>query len=85
MIRRAHAARKQPLRLAAMLGWGTLWRLLWRRLTLAEAEAAVARLMGLSVRALVTEHAEIGADVDRAADLEAMSRYLESQSQQQSP
>jgi hypothetical protein len=50
---------------------------LWRRLTLAEAEAAVARLMGMSVRALVTEHAEVGADVDRAADLEAMARCLD--------
>jgi 2-phospho-L-lactate guanylyltransferase (CobY/MobA/RfbA family) len=85
VIRRAHAARKKPLRLAAALGWGVLWRLLWRRLTLAEAEAAVARTMGITVRALVTDHAEIGADVDRAADLDAMSRYLQDHSRQQSP
>lgn len=76
-IRRAYAARKQPLRLAAALGWGTLWRLLLRRLSLADAEAAVSRLLGLRARAIVTEHAELGADIDRAAELDAMTRYLQ--------
>ena len=77
LIRRAHAARKRPFRLARMVGWGVLWRL-WRgRLTLAEAEAALTRVFGASVRAVVTEHAELGADVDRAADLEAMGQHLE--------
>jgi hypothetical protein len=62
-----------------MLGWRTLWRL-WRgRLSVAEAEAAVSRLLGLSARAVVTEHAELGADVDHVADLEAMGHYLERQ------
>jgi GTP:adenosylcobinamide-phosphate guanylyltransferase len=77
VIRRAYAARKKPLRLAAMLGWGILLRLLLRRLSLVDAEAAVSRLLGLRARALVTEHAELGADVDRASDLEGMTRHLE--------
>src|SRR5204863_2136106 len=54
IIRRAHAARKRPLRLALMVGWRTLWRL-WRgRLSLADAEAAISRLLGLTARAFVT-------------------------------
>jgi CTP:molybdopterin cytidylyltransferase MocA len=77
LIRRAHAARKHPFRLARMIGWRVLWRL-WRgRLTLAEAEAAISRLMGGSIRAVITEHAELGADVDHVTDLEAMAKYLE--------
>ena len=58
LIRRAHAARKHPFRLARMVGWGVLWRLLWRRLSVAEAEAAVSRLLGASIRAVVTDDAE---------------------------
>ena len=76
LIRRAHAARKQPLRLVSMLGWGILFRLLLRRLSLADIEAAVSRLIGMRARAIVTDHAELGADIDRAAELEGMGRYL---------
>lgn len=79
LIRRAHAARKRPWRLAAMIGWGVLWRL-WRgRLSVTELEAALTRLLGATARAVVTEHAEIGADVDDAAELEAMGRHLGTQ------
>jgi hypothetical protein len=59
-----------------MIGWGVLWRL-WRgRLSIAEVEAALTRLLGASARAVVTEHADIGADVDDAGELEAMGRRL---------
>jgi GTP:adenosylcobinamide-phosphate guanylyltransferase len=77
LIRRAYAARKRPFQLACIVGWGVLLRVLFRRLSLADAEAALSRLMGGNARAIVTEHAELGADIDRVADLEAMSRYLE--------
>jgi hypothetical protein len=77
LVRRTYAARKKPLRLALMLGWGVLWRLLWRRLSVDDAAAAVSRLLGVRSQAVVTEHAELGADVDDVADLQAMERYLE--------
>jgi GTP:adenosylcobinamide-phosphate guanylyltransferase len=77
LVRRTYAARKKPLRLAIMLGWGVLWRLLWRRLSVDDAAAAVSRLLGVRSQAVVTEHAELGADVDHVADLQAMERYLE--------
>jgi CTP:molybdopterin cytidylyltransferase MocA len=77
LIRRAYAARKRPFRLAMMVGWLTLWRL-WRgRLSLADAEAAISRLLGCRARAVITDHAELGADVDHVADLAAMAAYLE--------
>ena len=77
LVRRTYAARKQPLRLAAMLGWGVLWRLLCRRLSVADAAAAVSRLLGVRSQAVITEHAELGADVDHVSDLETMARFLE--------
>jgi molybdopterin-guanine dinucleotide biosynthesis protein A len=77
LIRRVYRARKKPFRMARMVGWGVLWRL-WRgRLTLAEAEAAVSRLFGARMGAVITHDPELGADVDRAADLEPMAHFLE--------
>jgi len=61
----------------AVKHWGTLWRLLWRRLSVSDAAAAVSRLLGGRAQAVVTEYAELGADVDHAADLQAMGSYLE--------
>jgi CTP:molybdopterin cytidylyltransferase MocA len=79
LLRRAFAARKRPFRLAMMVGWRPLWRL-WRgRLSLKEAEAAISRLMGLQARAIITDYAELGADVDHVADLEAMEARLKGQ------
>jgi GTP:adenosylcobinamide-phosphate guanylyltransferase len=77
LVCRAYAARKHPLRLARMLGWSALWRLLWGRLSIADAEAAVSRLLGVRSRAVITDHAELGADVDQVSDLAAMSAYLQ--------
>lgn len=68
-IEKAYAARKQPLRLAAIVGFGTLLRVALGQvipvtLPLATLERAVGRFLGGPVRAIVTPYAEIGADVD---------------------
>ncbi len=39
-------ARKNPIKLASMLGWGTILRFLCRRLTIPQAELAMSRLLG---------------------------------------
>ncbi|MFC6591747.1 hypothetical protein ACFP81_06780 [Deinococcus lacus] len=75
-LREVLAARKAPLRLAAMIGPGILLRLLTRQLTVPELEAAVSRLLGAEVRGLVTPHASIGTDIDKESDLELAARAL---------
>lgn len=68
-LRRAYAARKNPLALARIIGGANLLRLVARRLELPHIEEAAGRLMGVRVRLLVTPHAELGTDIDRPADL----------------
>lgn len=66
---RLGAARKQPLRLAAIFGLPTLARYAARRLTVAAAERRGSALVGVRVAAAICTHAEIAVNVDRASDV----------------
>lgn len=74
----AYAARKSPLKLAMMIGFGTLLRLVLSQklapglLSVSFLEARVSRLLGCPARALVCDHAEIATDLDRPADFAAV-------------
>lgn len=73
----AYAARKSVLRLAVLLGPGTLLRLALSQtlipglLTLPFLESRVSRLLGVPARALVSDSAEIATDLDRPSDFAA--------------
>lgn len=69
LMERVYQARKRPLVLAGLVGWGTLLKVALRRATLSELEARVSRLLGASARAFETPHASIGADLDRPSQL----------------
>ncbi len=77
-IAAAYAARKSPLRLAGMIGLGTLGRLLLSQklapglLTLPLLEGRVSRLLGCPARALVCDDPEIATDLDRPSDFAAV-------------
>jgi GTP:adenosylcobinamide-phosphate guanylyltransferase len=68
-LREVLGARKAPLRLAALIGPGVLLRLVTGRLSLRELAVRVSSILGVPARALITDHAAIGTDVDKAADL----------------
>ncbi len=82
-LARAYAARKHPVQLGAMLGWGLLARLLVAQtlapsvLTVPQLEQGVARLLGhgCRARAIQTRYAEIGTDIDSPEDV-ALARQL---------
>lgn len=61
--------RKAPWRMALVLGPGLLAGLLLHTLSLEDAARRVSRRLGLSGRAIVTPHAEIGVDIDKPGDL----------------
>jgi hypothetical protein len=77
-IAQAYAARKSPLRLAWMLGLGTVFRFGLsfvfgpKVLRIADLEASVSRLLGGKARALLCSDPEIATDIDRASDLAAL-------------
>lgn len=82
VVRHAYALRKNVPGLAALLGPSTILRLLASRvapslLTLPQLEAAVGRLLGgATARAIVSQHAGVGADVDHPEDVPLARKYL---------
>ena len=57
--------RKNPLKQASIIGWGTLFGLLLGTLTLDEAVQRVCKRLGISGKAIIMPYAEIGMDVDK--------------------
>jgi len=77
LIGRLYAARKSPLRLAALLGVRFIIGLLTHRLTLPELEAKASRIVEARVAAIITMHPEIGFDVDKLEDLHLARQMAE--------
>lgn len=78
LIRRAVDARKSAWKLARLLGPLFIVKLALKRLSLADIESKLAKVLGFQGAAVVTDHAEIGVDVDKPCDLELARRLLES-------
>jgi GTP:adenosylcobinamide-phosphate guanylyltransferase len=78
----AYAARKQPLKLAAMVGFGVLIRAAIAQfvcpaiLPVPMLERAVGKMLGGKVVAIPTDYPEIGEDVDKPSDLDAVRKLL---------
>ena len=70
------ANRKNPFAQAAIMGWGTLFLLLFRRATLNDFVGRVSKRIGIKGRAIVWEHAEPCMDVDKPSQLEMMREDL---------
>lgn len=66
--------RKTPVRLAWRLGPGVLLALLTGRATLPMLERRVGRLIGADVRAIASDDATLGSDIDRIEQLPATLR-----------
>lgn len=78
MVEALYSARKNPLQLASILGWSTVARMLTGQLTIPYLEAVASRLINAPVRAIISNHAEIGFDIDKADDLAAVQRMMDS-------
>jgi hypothetical protein len=64
------AARKSPLRLAALFGWDILLRFALGSLTITAAEARASAILHAPAGAIRCTHPEVAVNVDRAADVE---------------
>lgn len=69
-------ARKKPLQLAQILGFGTVLKFLIRLLEIREAEERLSSLTGYKLKAVFTPYAEIGLDVDKEEDLTLVKNFL---------
>jgi GTP:adenosylcobinamide-phosphate guanylyltransferase len=78
-LRRIVAARKSPLRLAAIFSPGLLARYVFGRLSIADAERRADAIAGCRCRGIACDEPELAVNVDRLADLRAVERILDEQ------
>lgn len=74
--------RKSPLKLARLIGFTIVLRLLFNGLRVPDLEKRVSELLGVTGRAVQTPYAAIGVDVDKLSDLELARRVLQPLGQQ---
>lgn len=67
-------ARKSPAKQAALIGFDTLFLLLFRRLTLEKAVEKITKKLDISGKVFECPYAEIGMDVDKPHQLEIMRK-----------
>ncbi|MFC1474560.1 hypothetical protein ACFLQK_00825 [bacterium] len=77
LLEQAIAARKSPLKLLSMIGFGFIIKYLFRRLTLEYTVRKVASIVGMSGSAVPVEDPEIGVDVDKESDYLLVKEILE--------
>jgi GTP:adenosylcobinamide-phosphate guanylyltransferase len=75
-------SRKSPLKSASIIGFGTLFKLATRQLTLDEGVSRVSQRIGIKGRAIVWPYAEPCMDVDKPHQLELLRADLERQQHQ---
>ena len=75
-------SRKSPLKQAGIIGFGTLFALFTRRLTLEDAVKRVGDRIGIKGRAIVWPHAEPCMDIDKPSQLELLREDLAKQQEQ---
>ena len=75
-MKEVFALRKNPLKLAAWLGPAFIANLLRRQLSLGDVEQKVSALFGYRGRAVITDYACIGTDLDKAEEWAEAEKYL---------
>jgi molybdopterin-guanine dinucleotide biosynthesis protein A len=80
LARQAMESRKNFWQQIRLLGFGTLIKFAFRRLTIADAERVASRALGCRGRAIITSYPEMGMDVDKPHQLDMMRTILEGES-----
>jgi len=76
LYRKLIDSRKNALKQASLLGFGTLLLILFRALTLAQAEDRVSKRLEVKGKVLLCPYAEIAMDVDKPGQLELLRNEL---------
>jgi molybdopterin-guanine dinucleotide biosynthesis protein A len=77
LARQAMEFRKNFWQQVRLLGFGTLIKFAFRRLTIADAERVASRALGCQGRAIITPYPEMGMDVDKPHQLDMVRDILE--------
>jgi hypothetical protein len=69
-------ARKSPIKQAALIGFDTLFLLLFRQLTLEMAVEKITNKLDITGQAIVCPYAEVGMDIDKPHQLEIIRKDI---------
>lgn len=70
--------RKNPIAMARLFGLQLVFKYLLRRLSIPAVEQRFYQVTGIRGRALVSDYAEVGVDVDKPSDLRLAQQHLDS-------
>ena len=70
------AYRKRPLKMVGLIGFFTIIKFLLKQMTLKDLEVKVSSILACETRAVVTDHAEVGVDIDKQEDLEMFKQKM---------
>jgi molybdopterin-guanine dinucleotide biosynthesis protein A len=68
--------RKNPLKMAKLLGFSFLVNLLSGKLTINKIENKVSRIFGITAKAIISNYPELANDVDKLDDISLMADYF---------
>jgi len=77
LARQAMGFRKNVWQQVRLLGFGTLTKFAFRRLSITDAERVASRALGCRGRAIITPYPEMGMDVDKPHQLDIVRAILE--------
>jgi hypothetical protein len=77
LVREAMDRRKSAFRQAQLLGFGTLLKFVFRRMTIPDAEQVASRVFGARGRVVTSPHATIGMDVDKPFQYDLVKQIME--------
>lgn len=76
LLKKVTAARKSPLKIAALFSPGLLLRLPFGHVSVTELERQADRISGLTCRGILTDDPELAVNVDHASDIPEVERLL---------
>ncbi|EOD01689.1 nucleotidyltransferase family protein [Caldisalinibacter kiritimatiensis] len=68
--------RKNPLKMSRVLGFKFLLKFSTGKVSIKTAEQRVSELLGIQPKAIISDYAEIGNDVDKPEDIEMTEKYI---------
>jgi len=78
-LKTAYAGRKNPIRLARMLGSRFIWRYITGRLAVADIVERAGQILGCQAMVVNSPYAEIGFDLDKPEHIAIAQRHLQEQ------
>lgn len=76
VVEQFYRARKNPLRLASLLGLGYIVKWAAGSLTLEELESKVSSMVGAQGRVIISSHPEVGLDIDKPSHIPPVEEIL---------